>query len=128
MLCNELNPQEHTGNIIGNFWEHTGNIPKSQKRQSPTHCHFSNVFKSKREYCVTIFSIFFWRNSQISKKWHLNSFAAPMVGKRSTSHWWEENYIPRCCLGCFCVHCKRCHVSCFEGVKLMFYVFSSCFF
>jgi hypothetical protein len=60
MLCNKLNLQEHTGNIIGNFWEHIRNIPKIPKKfKALTHCHFSNVFKPKREYCVAIFFNFF---------------------------------------------------------------------
>ncbi len=30
---------------------------------------------------------------------------------------WGEDYIPWCCLGCFCVGCKRCKVSCLVGTN-----------
>jgi len=33
------------------------------------------------------------------------------------SPWWGKNYIPWCYTKCFCVHCKRCKVSCFMGAN-----------
>jgi hypothetical protein len=31
--------------------------------------------------------------------------------------WWGEDYIPWCCLGCFCIHCEECRVSRLVGAN-----------
>ncbi len=43
--------------------------------------------------------------------------------------WWGEDCIAWCYSICFCIHCKRCKVSCFLETKPMFFqAFFSIFF